>query len=171
MTTQHRSYWLTGATGLTNCHGCITVGPTHKTRPTPPPLIGWLCWLWSLCLTQTVNSHNSSGNVCFFGSLRAKSLRINTLLPLSSSSAAPVWFSRPMVPVFFVRVSLGSLVRGSLNCSAAALPPGLPTLPNEPRDTAAVAASQVGVFTKAARAPVGYIGILNNCEKNTSTTY
>ena len=37
---------------------------SHKTRPTPSP-IGWLHWLHYLCLTQTVNSHSSSGNVCF----------------------------------------------------------------------------------------------------------
>ena len=37
---------------------------SHKTRHTPP-LIGWLHWLHYLCLTQTVNSHSSSGNVYF----------------------------------------------------------------------------------------------------------
>ena len=37
---------------------------SHKTRPTPP-LIGWLHWFTSQCLTQTVSSRTCSINITF----------------------------------------------------------------------------------------------------------
>lgn len=45
-------------------HGIMD--PTHVLTHPTPPLIGWLCWLHSLCLTHIVHSHSSSGNVCFW---------------------------------------------------------------------------------------------------------
>lgn len=56
---------------------------SNSTYPTPP-LNGWLRWLHSLCLTQTVNSDSSSGYGLFDGANSLAVCRVG-----SPSAAGP----------------------------------------------------------------------------------
>lgn len=64
-----------------NCiYECYYGSQTCSHKTLLQPLIDWLCWLCSLSLTETVNSHSSSSDVCFLYSIRGKSSTAGCLI-------------------------------------------------------------------------------------------